>query len=197
MKVSLDGFNIFLWIVIKNSSIKSIHHKQDKHNSQKYAELLLEEVSKDVRLINIGIWLDYIEQLNGDDLIDNLQNFTNTNVLHLWWYNGHLELIEQFLNKEPELVNQIDFNSNTSFHSLWSNFSSDESVLIKMYEKLKKNGLKIDVKNSDGNTGIDMLIQRIKNVNPYDENLDSIKLLYCYILDNSSTNVHNKLKKQR
>lgn len=48
---------------------------------------------------------------------------------------------------------------------------------------LRTYGIKIEEQNKDGETGIDVLASRIKNKNPYDENLNSIKLLFCHVIE--------------
>lgn len=45
--------------------------------------------------------------------------------------------------------------------------------------------------------GIDILINRIKEQNPYDDNLESIKILYCKILRVLPKNVLEEVRKNK
>ena len=109
--------------------------------------------------------------------------FTNESILHLWWYNGHIDLVETILTKVPKIVEIQDGNGDTAFHLLWRNTTSQESDLILIFQYLKEHGMQFSILNCDNKNGVNLLIDRIKNKNPYDGNLNSIRLLYWNILD--------------
>ena len=80
--------------------------------------------------------------------------------------------------KAPNIVTQRDINGSTPFHALCNNTTSADSTLMNMFQMLRVYKVELETLNNDNETGIDLLINRIRHKNPYDDNLGSIKLLY-------------------
>lgn len=129
-----------------------------------------------------------------EDFIQQSNSYTKESILHICCFQGHLDLIEDLLMKNKNLVKLKDIHENTAFHSLCKNSASQDSELITIFQHLKQYKIPLEKKNEDNETGIDLLIKRIKDKNPYDDNLQSIRLLYWNILDSISQDYYNKLK---
>jgi hypothetical protein len=86
-----------------------------------------------------------------------------------------------------------DIHGNTAFHYLCQNSTSQEDELITIFQYLKMYNIVLEKKNEDDETAIDLLIKRIKDKNPYDGNLQSVRLLYCNILDSVSPDFYDSL----
>ncbi len=52
-------------------------------------------------------------------------------------------------------------------------------------------------KNDDQMTGIDLLIRRIRDKNPYDGNLPGVRLLYGQVLDSIPNAYYHRIKEKK
>lgn len=123
--------------------------------------------------------------------------YTNESILHLWWLNGHSDILQELLAKEKRMVYLSDAHSNTPFHALWLNTTSSDTELIPMFQYLHQHQVNLSKQNNHGQTGIDIMTQRIKDKNPYDGNLDSLSLLYCNVLDSVPKQMLEELKSKK
>lgn len=158
---------------------------------------LMTECSKDHREIDYNFCYKLLTECLEINLLRELIPYTKESILHVWWLNGHLELIEDLLSKQPRIAKLKDLASNTAFHSLWKNTTSSDSELITIFQYLNQYQINLTWKNEDGNTGIDLLIKRIRDKNPYDGNLQSIRLLYWNVLDSIPMNYYLKVKEMK
>ena len=166
-----------------NSPRKTMSRKSTKYTDENYAELLLAEVAKDIRCIDLKQCEDYIDQCSGGDIENQIDKYSETNALHYVCAHGHIELVEAIIMKAPRLVTHCDINGSTPFHALCNNTTSLDGTLMNIFQMLRVHKVELETLNNDNETGIDLLINRIQHKNPYDDNLGSIKLLYCHILD--------------
>lgn len=59
-----------------------------------------------------------------------------------------------------------------------NNTTSLDGELITIFQHLKECKIDLELVNFDRKNGVNLLISRIKDQNPYDGNLNSIRLLY-------------------
>lgn len=123
--------------------------------------------------------------------------YTNESILHLWWQNGHSDILQECLEKEKRMVYLTDAHWNTPFHALCLNTTSSETELIPMFQYLLQYQVNLGKQNNHGQTGIDIMIQRMKDKNPYDGNLDSLSLLYCNVLDSIPKQMLEEVKAKK
>jgi len=157
--------------------------KKQKTVEVKAVVLLLQECKNDNRSIRYTKCIDLLHKCSSYDLLNESDPYTGESILHLSCSHGHYDLIEDLLMKEPRMVNLTDLQSDTPFHSLCRNTSSSDEELITVFQYLNQHQIKVHKRNKDGFTGIEIITQRIRNRNPYDGNLSSVRLLYWNILD--------------
>ncbi|CAI2368165.1 unnamed protein product [Moneuplotes crassus] len=178
-------------------SLESTSGVQERSVSKNPTKDLLSECMKDHEKIDYDYCKMLISQCYSEKLLKEISPYTQESVLHYCCYRGHLDLIEALLKRQPKLVKLKDLNCNTAFHSLCKNITSSEHDLGAIFLKLKKYRINIASKNEDGRTGIDLLIQRIRQKNPYDGNLHSIRLLYGKVLDSIPVEYYNRIKSNK
>ena len=157
----------------------------------------MQECLKDKRQIDYKLCFELMAAWNIEDLTSTLNAYTKESILHVWCYQGHLELIEEFPEKQLVMASLVDINSNTPFHSLCQNSTSQENELIAIFQYLRQYKVRTSQVNNDGATGLDILMKRIKDRNPYDGNLAAIRLLYWNILDSLSQKEYEKASKSK
>ena len=101
--------------------------------------------------------------------------------MHFWASNGHADLLEIIMEKDPLIVNSVDDDKNTPFHTLCKNTVSSKQDLIYMYNMLKKYGWDRRAKNIHDETGLKIIEERIKFSNPYDSSLTAVQGFMEYI----------------
>jgi ankyrin repeat protein len=115
------------------------------------------------------------------DLVNIRDKYTNETVLHFCAFNGHADLIEKLIENDNDLIDWVDDDKNTAFHSLCKNSVSCTEDLIYMHNVLKKYNLKRKAFNNKNQTGLDILQDRIKSGNPYDWNIQATHGLFNYL----------------
>lgn len=164
---------------------KSLFSWKEK-SEESYIKLLFDECKKDNRSIDYNTCYELLKKCTGYDLMNEIDPYTGESILHLWCFHGHYDLVEELLTKEPDMVSIKDQSDNTCFHALCQNTVSSENELIAMFQYLNQFRVKIGTKNVEKLSGIDILIQRIREKNPYDGNLTGIRFLYWNVLDTVS-----------
>ena len=120
--------------------------------------------------IDLREWFEilsmYKHRLKLEKAID---KYTNANWIHFWCIMGHTELLQKILEIDSSLSSSKDESGNTPLHYLWQNTVSKSSDIVTMWRWLVSHGAKIKSKNNLKLSCMDVLKQRIKAKNPYDE----------------------------
>lgn len=120
--------------------------------------------------INLKIWFEiiwmYREYLKPSIAKD---PYTGANCIHYCCILGHRELLQKILETEPSLATSQDEDGNTPLHYLCLNSVSKFSEMKEMWKCLTKKGAKDTARNGQGKTWIQVIKERIKLSNPYDD----------------------------
>ena len=130
-----------------------------------------------------------LAQTENLDLVSYRDQYNDQSWLHYCVFNGHADLVEKLLQKDHGLVNCVDDDKNTPFHTLCKNSVSSKEDLIHMYQKLKDYGWDRKTANKYNKTGLDILKQRIKNDNPYDCSLPVTSNFYEFLEPSKRTSL--------
>ncbi|CAI2364198.1 unnamed protein product [Moneuplotes crassus] len=167
----------------KRPTLKEVMKKllKNKEKEANHAMILLSECMRDKLKISIEHCENLMKSSELKDLRYARDTYTGQGLLHFCCTQGHLELFEPLLEREPNLIFCKDDDGNTPFHNLCTNTKSNEAELISMFNLMKKEHVDIHIENSLGVTGLQILQERAKENNPYD-NVQSVKKFLQHVI---------------
>ncbi|CAI2386346.1 unnamed protein product [Moneuplotes crassus] len=135
-----------------------------------YEEALLDQCKKCKININLKVCFEIICMNKGALRLSEAKDpYTGATCLHYCSILGHRELLQKIVEIEPSLATAEDQDGNTPLHYLCLNSVSKYSEMKRMWKSLKRAGADEHATNSEGKTCIQLLKDRLKLSNPYDD----------------------------